>query len=523
MQLPTVLPDESLFSRICRHLAIGELSSKQAQQQLIGDGRAAIHPYLTSNLGVIAQFTSESPKTLLLRQTLRPLFSYYLPKYRNVIENTSSRSNDIIRASQLSTFRSKERLAVKHCPLCAKDDIYEYGAAYWHLIHQVPGVEACAKHRVWLVHNELPTRSHVNDHLLPDVSHPTNHCSELAHNFAAFVSNKIQTLQPDNLSLKDLNTSYLRKLNSNGSLTKRGRIKRKKLTNELFELSEELFLTKSGLSLRSQKDYRFVSSLLSGQYPQHPFKHLMLEFYLSCCDPINELKASSQSVSSTSIHKEEQCCGLLKAGLSMAAVSRRIKKSRCYVKNIALKNNIPVNLKPNKITIKVQRKVVSMAYKGFHRAVIAQEIDISIGSVEQIITATDRLVEWRKKCRYDSLKRRHQCKILRYCRLHPSSNRQEIKQSCEAAFFWLYFHCPDWLESHLPVSQKVRRADRVNWNERDELISQKITAILELSDRIISRTELDRMLGAHGWLTSKKDKLPLTLEAYYEFYAVKSH
>ncbi|MCG9723164.1 hypothetical protein [Shewanella sp. Isolate7] len=82
MQLPTALPDESLFSRICRHLAISEFPLEQALKKLVGDGRGAIHPYLTSNLHITAQFTQESSEELLSNQTLRPLFSYYLPQYR---------------------------------------------------------------------------------------------------------------------------------------------------------------------------------------------------------------------------------------------------------------------------------------------------------------------------------------------------------------------------------------------------------------------------------------------------------
>ncbi|HFG1852646.1 TPA: TnsD family Tn7-like transposition protein, partial [Vibrio cholerae] len=90
-----------------------------------------------------------------------------------------------------------------------------------------------------------------------------------------------------------------------------------------------------------------------------------------------------------------------------------------------------------------------------------------------------------------------------------------------AAFFWLYSHCPNWLEKFLPEARETQHVDRVNWRERDDLLSQKVTSILERSERILSRTELDKMLGAHGWLTSKKKKLPLTLKAYYAFYVLK--
>ncbi len=109
MQLPKVLPDESLHSRLCRYLSVCGYCTEQALFLLVGDKRVAIHPYLTSNLHIISQSTDESPDALLSNQTLRPLFSHYLPQYRTSIEDISAGSNDIIRASQLSNFRGKER------------------------------------------------------------------------------------------------------------------------------------------------------------------------------------------------------------------------------------------------------------------------------------------------------------------------------------------------------------------------------------------------------------------------------
>ncbi|MEZ9471117.1 TnsD family Tn7-like transposition protein [Vibrio lentus] len=510
MQLPKALPDESLFSRICRYLAICECTLEQALQQLVGDGRASIHPYLTSNIHIIAQFTADSPRVLLSRQTLRPLFAYYLPQYCTVIEDVTAASNDIIRASQLSTFRDKEPLSVKHCPLCAKDEVYNFGVAYWHLTHQVPGVEACPKHCTWLVHNELSDRSHANGHLLPDTRIQPISCNELARAFSLFVFNKLKSIQREKRSDEVWSDTYLRQLHTNGGLTQSGRVKRKKIAKELFELSEELFPTYFDLPPKFSEDYRFVSSLLSAQYPQHPFKHLLFGFYLSRCQSEDESEASILNVQEVQTNKEEQCCDLLKSGLSMAAVSREIDKSRCYVKSTALKNNIPVNLKPKVITPSLKAAVVKLAKKGFHRDVLAKRHGISTGSVELIISTTTGLVEWRKRCKAESLRRRYRCQILRFIAANPNACRQEVKCALEAAFYWLYIHERDWLESALPVATQTQHVDRVDWDRRDEELVEAVREFIISSNSKLSRTELDRCLGGHCWLTSKIAKLPKT-------------
>ncbi|MFA0115479.1 TnsD family Tn7-like transposition protein [Vibrio sp. 10N.261.46.E11] len=506
MRLPKALPDESLFSRICRYFAICECTLEQALQQLVGDGRASIHPYLTSSIRTIAQLTDEPPEVLLSRQTLRPLFAYYLPQYCTVIEEVTAASNDIIRASQLSTFRDKEPLSVKYCPLCAKDDVYSFGVAYWHLIHQVPGVEACPKHGVWLVHNELSDRSHANGHLLPDTGIQPISCNELARAFSLFVFNKVKSIQREKRSDEVWSDTYLRNLHFNGGLTQSGRIKRKKIVKELFELSEELFPTYSDFPPKSSEDYRFVSSLLSGLYSQHPFKHLLFEFYLSRCQP----ESSILNAQEVPTNKEEQCCDLLKSGLSMAAVSREIDKSRCYVKSIALKNNIPVNLKPKTITKTLKVSVVKLAQKGFHRDILAKRHGISTGSVELIISTTTGLVEWRKRCKVESLRRRYRCQIMRFVAENPSAYRQQIKIAHEAAFYWLYIHEHEWLESVLPEATRTQRVDRVDWHQRDNVLVDTINQMLLFSSGKLSRTGLDKRLGGHGWLISKLDKLPRT-------------
>ncbi|OBU20669.1 TnsD family Tn7-like transposition protein [Photobacterium aquimaris] len=508
MKLPKALPDESLFSRICRHLAICELPLEQALQQLVGDGRAVIHPYLTSNLHLISQFTDESPQKLLSCQTLRPLFSYFLPKYRTVLDDVTAASNCIVRASQLSTFRDKEPLSVKYCPLCAKDDVYDFGVAYWHLSHQVSGVEACLIHKAWLVHHELPNRIHINGHLLPDTGSKPIYCNELALEFAQFVSNQIKILNAKKPSYEVLCNAYLKKLSINGSLTLSGRVKRKEITQELFELSEELFPTQSALSLRTSVDFRFVSSLISGQYPQHPFKHLLFEFYLSRCQSSSGTRLFN--VQKVPINKEEQCCDLLRSGLSMAAVSREIDKSRCYVKSIALKNDIPVNLKPKKITRSLKASIVNLAKKGFHRSALAKLYSISTGSVELIISTTSGLVEWRKRCKWESLRRRYSCQIIRFIASTPNACRQEIKNSYEAAFHWLYINEREWLEKILPVATQTQRVEKVDWYQRDLELVVEVRKLLFSSNSKLSRTELDRFLGGHGWLTSKLEKLPKT-------------
>jgi transposase len=520
MHLPNALPDETLFSRIVRYLSLSGTLKEQCLKDLVGNRRAVIHPYLTADLTAISAFTNESAVELCRQQTLRPWFAHYLPRYQETICDYSIKNNELIRACQLSTFRETEPLVVKFCPLCCIEDIQDTGVAYWHCLHQIPGLDVCAKHGVWLSYCDLNDREHLSANFLPTPSGYQEKCEPIAIQFAQFAERKFRSIQNHPVHPHDP-IQYKPQLANKGFVTNTGRVKRIELMTALYGLTEKILLPGNPLRITSAQDVRYLSSLLNDSYQVHPFKHLLLEFFITQMqldeNTINCNKYSDRKDCDDN-ELEARCCSLLLNGISMAQVSRDIDKSRCYVKAVALKHQIPVNLKPKKITDKVKQHVVDMAYKGFHRSAIAKKLDISSGSVEQIISTTGELVKWRRKCKSDSLKRRHLCQILRYCQQHTDYSRQDVKQSCEAAFFWCYFHYPDWLEQHLPEPQKFKYVDRVNWKERDHELSKLVISMLAQADHAVPRTELDRMLGSHGWLTSKKDKLPLTVKAYYQYY-----
>ncbi|NNN70548.1 TnsD family Tn7-like transposition protein [Vibrio sp. 3-2(1)] len=519
MHLPNALPDETLFSRIVRYLSLSGTLKEQCLKDLVGNQRAVIHPYLTADLTTISAFTSESAVELCRKQTLRPWFAYYLPRHQETICDCSIGSNKLLRACQISTFREREPLTVKYCTLCASEDLKNLGVAYWHLQHQIPGIDVCYIHGIWLSHFNLIDREHLRVGFLPTPSGNRGHCEPLAIQFAQFAERKLRFIQepPRGHYYFDL---YKDQLIDRGFATNTERIKRIELMRSLYFLSDKIMMPNNPLRITSDQDVRYISSLLNGMFQVHPFKHLLLEFFLTQ-GYVSE-GSLTQYVSAEIRERdvceiEARCCDLLQQGSSMAQVGRDIGKSRCYVKAIALKHHIPVNLKPYKITDGVKNKVSRMAYKGKHRATIAQQLGISSGSVEMIISSVEGLVEWRKKCKADSKRRRYQCQILRYVQQYPQRMRQSVKEECEAAFFWLYLHNPDWLEQHLPNPLKTQHVDRVDWGERDKELAQRVVQIMDKAGHAISRTQLDRELGSHGWLTAKKENLPLTLQAYYQW------
>lgn len=516
MILPLAFPNEILFSRLVRHFTLTGMTIENYLSTVFDNHKVTIHPYLTAGLSQLSKFSLESSVELMSDQTLAPLFIHFLPSYQSTISTglVSSNAAYAIRACQLTSVKEKESLSIKFCPQCAIENIQEFGTSYWHRPHQIPGIESCYKHQVWLVHLALVERSKLSHCFLPQVDFNPQKSSLLSYELAKYAASYLNGVSKNNHSfnVKDI----IANLDKLGFVTKYGHFRRKRLVEDFYQFTQDLAYQSQHLLPESSTDFRYVSYLLSGKVSQHPFKYLLLGFWLSKHLPCEEHNDPLPNGSDPAELLESKCIKLLHQGESMASVGRLIGKSRCYVKALALRLNIPVSLKPKQITGDMKSKIMFLARKGFHRNAIAKRVGISVGSVEQQISTSPELVQWRKQCRHESKRRRYKLQITRFIQRKPKAIRQQIKSSCNAAFFWLYAYDKLWLESHLPIAQKPVAKPRVDWQERDAMLVDKVISIMQQHNNQLSRTQLDKRLGGHDWLTKKKHKLPLTMNAYHK-------
>ena len=373
----------------------------------------------------------------------------------------SRQTTQAVRSCQLPCFRESEVLSIKFCPECARDDANYFGVGYWHRCHQIPGIEACHKHKVWLVHIPWEGRSFLKKGFFPPVDADSKVCTEISADLAAYSMGILNQVSSHGQKCFDI-SNIQQKLRTFGYLTELGRNRRKLIAQNLYDFTSRFQYPSNDLLPRSSTDFNYISYLLSHGIAQHPFKYLLVDFWLSThvVRPRNHVEDNVTKVTKNQL--DNNCISLLRQGASMAEVSRKIGRSRCYIKALALKLDIAVNLKPRVITAQMQLKIMLLARKGFHRKVISKRIGVSVGSVEQQISTSPDLVKWRKHCRHDSKKRRYKVNIIRYQECNPCSTRQQIKVACYAAFYWLYKHEPLWLERHLPKATLPKTQPRVD-------------------------------------------------------------
>jgi len=494
------------------------MKDKVYLNQFFRKSRISIHPYLTIGIFRASQISEENERQIFNEQTLGRLFSYFLP-HRAADIFSALHSNDgstAFRACQLVNVKESEALSIKYCPLCAESDVKQYGVSYWHRVHQMPGIEACPYHQVWLIHHALPQRPHLKSGFLPKSGILSKPCSILSFNFAKYAKNFLTSITSTEDSFDQ--QSLITKLDNLGYITRNNSFRRKKLTFDLFSFASNLKHSPCELLPYSENDYRYLSYLLSGHVSQHPFKYLLIDFWLQSIHKCTSKKQNKdcKTTPPKSTKVSDICASLLKQGKPMSEITRQTGKSQCYLKLLSSQNNIPINTNPYKISCEVKKNIIAMAYKGFHRNAIAKKFKISTGSVEQTISSVEGLVQKRKRYKFESRRRRYKVKILRALQAHPKAIKQEIKQSCYAAFHWLYLHEKEWLNKILPRPTKPKPCSKVNWKERDEKLVPEVRSLMLKYSGCISRTKLDKEIGGHGWLIKNKHKLPLTMQVFQE-------
>ncbi|MBB1369435.1 TniQ family protein [Pseudoalteromonas sp. SR45-4] len=247
MQLPLSYPDEIIFSRIVRHFTLSGMTCEGYLSDVFGNHKVTIHPYLTAGLEQVCnKLSHELPIDVLKKQTLAPLFMYFLPLYESTISNALilGKASEAIRACQLSCVREKEKISLKFCPECARENTQEFGTPYWHRSHQIPGVESCSLHRVKLEHFPLESRSRLNYYLLPPLNIRARPTNQLSFEFAQYAYEVLTQVSHSSKHFDLL--AFKTQLQKFGYITDKGSYRRSMILKSLYLRIPVMVNTDSG-------------------------------------------------------------------------------------------------------------------------------------------------------------------------------------------------------------------------------------------------------------------------------------
>jgi len=163
---PPAYPDELLYSICARCFdRVGYRSKQALVQELFGTRTILACIELPSHLDTLIaalpaghHYTADQ---LIDDHTLLPFYGPFLPPARLYRIRQHMRGNKgpmIHTRAGIMASRVPLPRWLRFCPLCLQEDQKEFGECYWHRIHQVPGVEVCPIHKVYLQKSTIPAQ-----------------------------------------------------------------------------------------------------------------------------------------------------------------------------------------------------------------------------------------------------------------------------------------------------------------------------------------------------------------------------
>lgn len=155
---PTPHPGELFYSVLARYCDTMQFPShKQILNELLKTNGLVTAFELPKGL---ARFVAQLPPghersvdVLIHRHTMLPFYAPFLPPERLALAQRRMTEDSFGPVHMLlGVFgnRSNSVRFLRYCPCCSADDQARVGETFWHRVHQVPGVEVCPDHRVFL-------------------------------------------------------------------------------------------------------------------------------------------------------------------------------------------------------------------------------------------------------------------------------------------------------------------------------------------------------------------------------------
>jgi hypothetical protein len=514
LQIPD---DEVPYSTVARYSLIGAFRAPIALNQIYGNRKKRIHPYLPGFINKFADFFDLSPDDIIENKTIYPLLKYSQPSDISIIKKTIKECSDdkVILKTAMGHSRFTTFYGLKFCSLCTQEDIHKYGFPYWHVRHQIPGVEVCFKHQCILEYIAMGDGNRDRALILPSITQiATQRGMPIQCELATFATQLFELSLTHELNYL---VAYKRLLKEKELMSCNGGfIFISKVIDQLCQYWQALSFCKYGevgvpLILN---DFKFIGRILRPKTHSHahPLKHILLACWLTNNDAsrlINSHQPSTNILSpiSESSNVDEKIITLLLEGRSINSVSEDIGKSRCYIRRVAELNMIPHASNSQAFPEEIHRAVIRKALYGIHREEIAKSVGVGIGYVEQVISNEPLMVAWRKHMRIrDNIQKA--CKRLVELReKHPDWNRTQLRKAEQAAYFILYNHEKSLIERILPQALKPMPYKK-NWKAEDERLCIAVLKLIAVDTDSISA--IGRKINDHGYLRTAIEKLPKT-------------
>jgi hypothetical protein len=481
--LAAPFPDETLYSWLTRfgllsgfpdHISFLQYFCDYKGQQL-----TSVFPSYLHNL---SKFAEIDPDELIINHSLLPYFRPF--SNSQVYENVTSQlkrgeATDAFSQLSLLANRIPESRDLFFCPLCLGDDLRNYGAAYWHVPHQLPWTGTCYLHNI-----KLQTKKRQRKVLeLPpqEVDNSVKEYSTFNEKLTTIATSSYFLWRKNNqhINVDNVVRSYRVQLYRAGLATKTGSVRQDPWRKSLMEFWSGILPEVLDFALFSEKQIQnFPNNLIYQPHAQHhPIKHLLVivhlygswDKFLECFHqeiPISPEEAHLSDLQRSKVIKNRPSIDdalilkKLRQSNSLRNVATLAGVSVSYVKKIAIQNSVAIESRAHRIFQTEKKQILECLQRGEATSTIATAFACGVGVIEQLLSQHPQIVEHRRQLRKQNRRDKHRASILKLVEFHRGIKRGELQSAVRSSYTWLFKHDKQWLYKHLPkaIPHKDRNA-----------------------------------------------------------------
>ncbi len=499
------LPDETLFSWCSRYHKLAALGSHRATcQRLFGHHQIGTAHDFPARIQCLASHTLTVLGTAQEIVAQRTLLPFYLP-FRSV--SLADRAMQAMFGHGIGHLKYQLGLLtsglgashpLKACPDCIKEDLSQFGWAYWHRSHQLPGVWTCLRHNrplqlcaqkhgnierySWILPEQKRMLDLVQNALLSNQDDTTEAWRKLAQVCEVVVSNESGSYaDPVKLS----QTLRIR-LCGMGLTHPGGRVRWQLMEPLLTQCSKRL----SGIpEFEGQATTHYLrnqlQAILTGRSLMHPLRYLIwvAEFFNDWYDfAVHYSESYVQSARQSIIDNNTKSLPIKHPTITLdlgRVVAGEISVSHAaklagidYVTAAArfAASGYTTPPRPKMLNEEVRSKLICALNSGEDKASIATALGLSVSTVTRVMRTTPGLQQTWHDVRTIRTRNHYRQIWQEIAGMYPLIGIQRLRKMNPAAFAWLYRNDKEWLKqssiSTLPIPRANHATQRLANNDQ---------------------------------------------------------
>jgi len=459
---------------------------------------------------------------------------------------------------------------LRFCPLCSEEDEKQHGNYYWHRLHQVPGVEVCPTHQVFLensnvrgrgrrIRYELVSAQQAIQRVSPRSLNLSNPLHQNLHQLARDVAWLLN--QPNFVpGLESIRDRYLSLLIERGLANYSGIVRVRQLLEAFKKYYPSDLLKSLQCQIAEQDNNNWLFRLVrSPKQSRHPLYHLLLIHFLGhsvetffqlsdelkpfgnapwpCLNPVcnyfRQPCIQECQIKYDKIHGGRLtgtfrcCCGFTYSRMEPdESPEDRFQvgkvKTWGYVWEAALKEvweeptlslmAMAAKLGVDPQTVKHQAARLNLVFP--RPGPTAKQLQINTTLLpetkETEVAKSTKLEEYRTEW-------------LTALKENSDVGRTELAEKLKRIYSWLYLYDKKWLKAHLPPLKKREKcANQANWQARDSEVAAKVRISAERLKTVpgkperVTKTAIASDSGYLALIQKQLDKLPDTAKILTE-------